>query len=478
MGNRIIWKLVVSFVLLIVASVAIMNFFVSIKLRGYFEDAITARLRANAYLVGMLIQNEMSSPKSSLTESVSRIAESIDSRITVIDLSGKVLADTWHRASMMENHAHRPEVLAAMKTGYGHSTRMSDTLGYNMKYVAIEVMQGTHESRASGVVRLALPLSEVDTSVKGIYRTVLAGGTVAVVFVIIIGYLVSRGVIGPLGEMTEVARSITAGDFSKRLSLGGGDELEVLAASLNRMSDELEQKIQRLKEADRMKTELVANVSHELKTPLTSIIGYLETLEHGALEDEENARRFLAIIRRHAEGLGNTVNDLLKLSELESVARGSLEPEVFDLRDLIDDTTSVFENTISDKGQTLLTEYRGADFRLLGDRLKIEQAVVNMIDNAVKYTPEGGEINVRARDLGENLEVRVSDTGIGIPVEHLGRVFERFYRVDRARSRRLGGTGLGLAIVKHTVALHGGKVKIDSEPGKGTVITITLPRSV
>jgi len=478
MGNRIIWKLVVSFVLLILASVAIMNFFVSIKLRGYFEDAITARLRANAYLVGMLIQEELSSSERSLRESVSRIAESIDSRITVIDLSGKVLADTWHTASEMENHGDRTEVLAAMETGYGQSTRLSETLGYNMKYVAIEVMQAADGGHVAGVVRLALPLSEVDASVKGIYRTVLVGGLAAVVFVIIIGYLVSQGVIGPLGEMTEVARSITAGDFSKRLSPRGGDELAVLATSLNRMSNELEQKIQRLKEADRMKTELVANVSHELKTPLTSILGYIETLEHGALEDGENARRFLSIIRRHSEGLSNTVNDLLKLSELEHVAKGSLEPEVFDLRDLIDDTTSVFENALSGKGQTLLTEYRGEGFRLLGDRLKIEQALVNMIDNAVKYTPEGGEISVRARDQGNSLEVRVSDRGIGIPVEHLSRVFERFYRVDKARSRSVGGTGLGLAIVKHTVSLHGGKVKIDSEPGKGTVITITLPKSV
>jgi len=474
-GNRIIWKLVVSFVLLILVSVVIMNFFVSLKLTGYFEEAVTVRLKAKAALIGRLLEHELSTTGASIEATVDDIARELQSRITVIDISGRVLADSWHEVDKMESHLQRPEIARAIIEGFGQSTRRSDTLGYDMKYVALR--SGNDKSAFNGVVRLALPLSEVDAGLKGIYMTVLSGGMVAVLFVIIIGFYVSKGIIGPLSEMTEVARSIAAGDFSKRLRLKGSDELVILAASLNRMSDELAQKMESLREADRMKTELVANVSHELKTPLTSILGYIETLEDGALEDKENARRFLGIIRRQAQGLSNTINDLLELSELESVEGDELRMMEFDIRELIDEIVAGFGNAAQARGQKLLVGQKGADMRVTGDRLKIEHALTNIIDNAVKYTPEGGEIKAHIRERKASLEISVSDTGIGIPVKHLGRVFERFYRVDKARSRSVGGTGLGLAIVKHTVALHGGSVKIDSEPGKGTVVTISLPRA-
>jgi two-component system phosphate regulon sensor histidine kinase PhoR len=475
MGNRIIWKLVASFVLLILVSVVIMSFFVSIKLTDHVEEAITGRLGANAALVGSLIQHEIDSLDKPIQEIVDEIALSVESRITVMDVSGGVLADSWSEAISMEDHSDRPEVRSALLGGVGQSTRMSETMGYRMKYVAVKV---GGSGGPEGLVRLALPLSEVDSSVKDIYMVVLMGGLVAVGFVIIMGFYVSRGIIGPLSEMTEVARSITAGDFSRRLKLKGTDELAILAASLNRMSDELAQKMESLEKASLIKTDLVANVSHEMKTPLTSILGYIETLEDGALEDSDNARRFLSIIRRQARGLSNTINDLLELSELERAEAGELEMEELDLRELLREVAAGFDNAAGAKRQALLIGYKGDDMRVMGDRLKIEHALINIIDNAVKYTPEGGEINVLIRDKGERKDISVSDTGIGIPVEHLGRVFERFYRVDKARSRRVGGTGLGLAIVKHTVALHGGSVKIDSEPGKGTVVTISLPKAI
>jgi len=473
MGNRIIWKLVTSFVLIILVSVVIMNFFVSIKLRGYFDESVTARLAANAHLVERLLAHELGEPGRTIQETVDEIAGDLESRITVIDESGSVLADSWHDASSMENHLERPEVRAALEGGTGQSTHRSDTLGYEMKYFALRINPG---KGITGVVRLALPLSDVDSGVKDIYRTVFTGGVIAVLFVIIIGFYVSKGIIGPLGEMTEVARSITAGDFSRRLKLRGSDELVILAASLNRMSDELAHKMESLEAAGKMKAELVANVSHELRTPLTSIMGYIETLEDGALEDPVNARRFLSIIQRQARGLSNTLNDLLELSELEDAESGDFAMKEFDLRELIEEVALGFGGSASARGQRLLKEYKGADMRVTGDRIKIEHALINVIDNAVKYTPDGGEIRVVVRDKKDRLDISVSDTGIGIPVRHLGRVFERFYRVDKARSKSVGGTGLGLAIVKHTVALHGGSVKIDSESGKGTVVNISLPR--
>ena len=475
MGNRVILKLVVSFVLLIMASVLILNFFVSIKLKDYFETSVSERLKPDATLVGSLLQHKLSAGETDIQQMTDEMSAALGARVTILSDTGKVIGDSTAAPEKLENHSDRPEIISAFTKGQGESTRFSDTLGYKMKYVAVRI--STDDGKAAWVVRLALPLSELDTKVKGIYRTVLTGGGVAVVFVIILGYLVSRGIIGPLTQMTGVARAITAGDFSHRLHIKGNDELAVLAASLNRMSDELQEQMLRLKEADRMKTELVANVSHELKTPLTSIMGYIETLQDGALEDDNTADRFLSIIHKNAQSLSNTVSDLLKLSELEYAIRGKAErKEEFDLRTLINETVSVFGYTINQKNQKILTSFEGDNFTMLGDRVKIEQALVNVIDNAVKYTPDDGKISLLVQADEQAIKVTVSDTGMGISQEHMGRVFERFYRVDKARSRKLGGTGLGLAIVKHAVLLHGGSVDIQSNEGQGTSIYLSFPR--
>ncbi len=481
MGNRIIWKLTVSFVLLILFSVIILNFFVSIKLQDYFESFIVERLDSNAVLVSGIISKSMrSGDRDAVQADVERLSMAVDARITALDINGHVMGDSRHNPINMEEHSRRPEVLDAMKEGRGLSTRQSATMGYDMKYVAhlIKDRQGK-----LGVVRMSLPMSIVESRLKIIYRVVLLGGLVAVVFAIITGALVSRGIIGPLMEMTEVSKSMAKGDFSQRIRPRGSYELVLLANALNTMSEELQQHIERLKQADKLKTELVANVSHELKTPLTSIMGFIETLEDGALEDGDNARRFLAIIKKHAELLSNTVDDLLALAELEAasseetprVGKGLICKE-FDITQLVEDIIAGFGYALKGKGQSLKSEFEGTDFIVSGDSHRLEQAIVNMVDNAVKYTGQDGEIKITVHGADQTLTVAVSDTGVGIPADQVERVFERFYRVDKARSRSVGGTGLGLAIVKHTVLLHGGDVNIDSEPLVGTTISFTIPR--
>jgi two-component system phosphate regulon sensor histidine kinase PhoR len=227
---------------------------------------------------------------------------------------------------------------------------------------------------------------------------------------------------------------------------------------------------------DDMRAEFVANVSHELKTPLTSIKGFIETLEGGAIDDRENAKKFLSIIRKHAEGLSNITDDLLKLSELES-GENRIEKSGFNLKDLINDVVNHYDHLIGEKNLKLTREFSGSDFNVMADRQKIEQVIINILDNSTKYTGEGGSINIYVYEKPDLFSIEVEDNGIGIPEEHLDRIFERFYRVDKARSRKLGGTGLGLSIVKHAVMLHGGNVNIQSREAKGTKVTITLPKS-
>jgi len=229
-----------------------------------------------------------------------------------------------------------------------------------------------------------------------------------------------------------------------------------------------------LRRLERVRTEFVANVSHELRTPLTAIQGYLETLLGGALEDSANARRFLEIAFRHTERLGRLLNDLTDLSNIE-LGKVSLRLAPVRFAEVLGSVLDIVRPK-ADAGRVgLIADVEPAELGVHADHDRLAQILINLIDNAVKYTPSGGWVTVRARPLaGARVDVRVRDTGVGIPRADLPRITERFYRVDKARSRELGGTGLGLAIVKHLVLAHGGDLDITSEEGEGTTVRFTL----
>ena len=232
-----------------------------------------------------------------------------------------------------------------------------------------------------------------------------------------------------------------------------------------------------LRRLERMRTEFIANVSHELRTPLTAIHGYLETLLGGALEEPEHARKFLEIVFRHTERLGRLLDDLTDLSNIE-LGRVSLRVAPVDLAEIAESVIDIIRPKARAGGVTLDARLPADLPAVQADHDRLAQILINVVDNAVKYTPEGGRVTVAAEaGPGGQVAVRVADTGIGIPASDLPRITERFYRVDKARSRELGGTGLGLAIVKHLVLAHGGELRIDSRPGEGTVVAFTLPIS-
>lgn len=226
-----------------------------------------------------------------------------------------------------------------------------------------------------------------------------------------------------------------------------------------------------------LRKEFVANVSHELRTPLTVIRGYLETLEEGALADPVKGPEFLGIVGRHAAQLTNLVENLLDLSRLES-PQGLIRRTAVDLGGLVARVAELHRASASRKQQTVETSVEGPLPAVPGDADYLERALANLVDNAVKYTPERGRIRVTARRAGEQVTVEVEDDGIGIPPGDLPRIWERFYRVDKSRSRSMGGTGLGLAIVKHVLQAHGGTVEVSSAPGKGSRFRISLPTAL
>ncbi|HEY3024966.1 MAG TPA: ATP-binding protein [Pyrinomonadaceae bacterium] len=251
--------------------------------------------------------------------------------------------------------------------------------------------------------------------------------------------------------------------------------------------------VTRIEQLEHVRQEFLSNVSHELRTPLTAILAFVETLETGAINDKENSLRFLSIIRRNASRMHDLIDDILELSAIEA-GNVQVKPEQVELRAIVNDVVSLLGTKAAARG-IVVTNAVDREALVYADARRLEQMLTNLVDNAIKFNRENGQVTIsfessaghdeanasgegteaRAREIRATDRILVEDTGEGIPAQHLGRLFERFYRVDRARSREMGGTGLGLAIVKHLARAHGGEVTVTSELGKGTTFTIELP---
>jgi len=233
--------------------------------------------------------------------------------------------------------------------------------------------------------------------------------------------------------------------------------------------------ITELKRLEKVRKDFVANVSHELRTPLTSIKGFVEALKDGAISDPEQSVRFLSVISQHTDRMNQIISDLLQLSLIESKGF-ELKSEPFSVKELVEEVVDSLKRSAEKKSQNLEISIISGVQKVVGDRYRIGQALTNLVDNAIKYTPEKGSIRIEFRDKGEKMEIVVIDNGTGIPPQDLSRIFERFYTVDKGRSRELGGTGLGLSIVKHIVEAHGGTVQVQSQMGKGSEFSFTLKK--
>ncbi len=288
-------------------------------------------------------------------------------------------------------------------------------------------------------------------------------------------------------EVTELVENVLKDKESrkKEISLFYPTEKHYLANGIPLNSLETEAivvlfDITEFKGLEKIKADFVANVSHELRTPLTAIKGYVETLEEGAYEKTDEKNHFLNIIKRHTDRLINIVSDLLLLSEIERKGFAWEEETKtdfaeFNFNEIVHSSLEALRSKIAEKSLRVSLDIKEGLTLYRGDGFLLEQMCINLIDNAVKYTPESGTIGVGISRPDSHFIIEVSDTGIGIPKEHLPRIFERFYRVDKTRSRKIGGTGLGLSIVKHIVIIHGGKIEVESEVGKGSRFIITLP---
>ncbi|HJV44972.1 MAG TPA: ATP-binding protein [Bacillota bacterium] len=581
------FRLNVVIISILVVTLLGMGIYVAGLIQKVYTETLSNRLTKEAALVSTFIQTEQNvTHLPELQSMIQQFAQAEDSRITIIEKSGKVLADSEADPSKMENHSDRPEVIEAMHNQEGHAVRFSHTLNQEMVYVA-HVFTDPN-GNIKGVVRVALSTSQIEKFIHKLWLSLVMGLFATLLINAIVGLFVSRHITKPIAEITSVARKITEKNYGSRVKGKMVGEIGQLSSAINFMAASLESQmfeieenqeklsrvlnnmvsgviligesrrillansaiedllgysekeligklhieaglnyglsqlidrcfqtggqireevhmyypkeriidcnlapyttergevkgvvtvlhdISAIRRLEKMRSEFVANVSHELRTPITSIKGFAETLLDGAAEDKEVLHNFLEIIFNESERLNRLVNDILDLSRIEQ-KKVPLHLELINLYDLVKEISYNLIEKINRKNIEMELPEE-LPIVLEADRDRLHQVIVNLVDNAISYTPDGGKVSINIIETGEKIQLEVKDTGLGIPLKDRERIFERFYRVDKGRSRESGGTGLGLAIVKHLVESHHGKIEVESAEGKGSTFRVSLPK--
>lgn len=581
MFHSIQWRITIPFVLIVLVSMGVLGFYLVDFLRDTQINNLRSQLESEARLVAQAsLPGFLTSDKNELDTLAKTTGGQIKSRVTIISRDGTVLGDSDHDPKTMENHATRPEVVEALASDIGASTRYSTTLKQQMLYVAVPI---TVDFEVVGVARVALPLAEVENSINILIGSIAFSMAIATLLVILAAAIIARRAAQPIKQLTQAARRIAAGELEQKIPVLTSDESGQLAKAFNEMSASLKnlvaeisdersklanilsniadgvimtdeegrlllanqaaelmfdfeekkaigkhlietvrdyeidrtlksclemakehtaqldfgpgkrflrviavplvserltgsillfQDLTELKSLQTMRRELVGNISHELRTPLAGIKAIVETLQDGAISNKKATKDFLAKIDNEVDRMMQMVAELTELSRIES-SRGNLKPEMVNLNSLVEDILARFKPQAKRKSVALSAHLFNALPLVRADQDRIYQVITNLVHNAIKFTPKNGKVNI-STDLSENsVLVKVSDTGIGISKEDLPRIFERFYKADKARAGE--GAGLGLAIAKHVVQEHGGNIWAESNEGKGSTFFFTLP---
>ncbi len=383
-----------------------------------------------------------------------------NNRITWIAADGTVKFDSSVSEQTMENHGDRPEVEEAERTGYGEDTRYSKTLAEKTMYSAVRLEDGS-----------VLRVSQVQFSILTLFLSMIQPILIILIMAVILSALlaaqIARRIVDPLNQINldDPEASDTYEEVRPLVNRIAEQNLE-LNSRISRLQTDVDEKT---REAE-FRKEFTANVSHELKTPLTSISGFAEIIKNGIVKSED-IPRFAGRIYDEAQRLITLVEDIIKLSQLDE-KRISAKKERLDLYLLCQDVLFTLEPAAENRQVSLQLTGKHLYVEAVGQI--VEEILYNLCDNGIKYNREGGSVTVTVFEDEGRPAVKVADTGIGMPQEDLDRVFERFYRVNKSHSKEIGGTGLGLSIVKHGAAYHSARVKLESELGKGTNITITF----
>ena len=372
-----------------------------------------------------------------------------DLRITLIDADGTVLMDTNADIGGMSNHGERPEIKQAFLSGEGKDMRKSETLEKSTFYYAMKMKDGD-------VLRVAKETGSIYSMFFDAMPSLLAIAVFLFGFCALLAYFLTKSFIAPIEKVAK--------NLDGQVDVGSYKELSPFLETIQEQHKNI------IKSA-KMRQDFTANVTHELKTPLTSISGYAELIGSGMTEEKET-RRFAKEIHRNANRLIRLINDILQLSELDTLGT-EIEKETLNLYGMA--STCVEMLKINSEPNKVKLSIKGQAALIEGNRSMIEELLYNLCSNAIRYNKPNGQVEVSVTKNETGVLLQVSDTGIGIPEKHQERIFERFYRVDKSRSKERGGTGLGLAIVKHIVAEHEADLSLQSEEGVGTTISVLFP---
>lgn len=409
---------------------------------SYSDNQLKEQLR----VVESVVENQLAQD-----DDTAFISNHIDKnvRITFVAKDGTVIADSQESANKLGNHLNRQEIQQAIKNGEATVTRHSDTQGKKIYYFAKQLDNGN-----------VLRVSAEAKSIGKFFSDYIIYIFLCIIVVIVAAVFVSMGITKSIVKpITQLGQSLDNIDKFK-----SDEELKPLVNAL------LQQK-KKQKMLDKQKKQFTANVSHELKTPLTSIAGYAELIETGMAKPED-IKPFAGVIRKQALRLVNLSEDIIQLSQLEESDDEDMSFESVNLYEIAQRCVEALNINAINKGVTL--NLTGEECYIRGKAQLVEELVYNLCDNAIRYNKENGNVTVTVTPLEKGASVSVKDTGIGIPKKYQERIFERFFRVDKSRSKATGGTGLGLAIVKHITQLHDAKLEISSEEGKGTEIIVTF----
>ncbi len=377
--------------------------------------------------------------------------DSSELRITLIANDGTVLYDNEVDISALDNHKDRPEVIQAKTEGFGKQIRTSDTLGKSIFYSAILLDNGM-------VLRGSKEASNIIYLFQSVVPTILFIILVMIIIVIIASCTITNNLIKPIEKI--------ANDIEKHSIFTDVSEYKEIEPFINTIKKQYDD----ILKSSVIRQEFTANVSHELKTPLTAISGYAELIENNIVKGEE-VHHFSKEIRNNANRLLILINDIIRLSELDNIDEKA-KLERIDLYEVV--KSNLEDIKVNAKKNNITVSCSGMSVKILGNKFMISEVITNLCDNAIRYNVKDGMVNIEVFKEENNAILKITDTGIGIPKEHIDRIFERFYRVDKSRSKETGGTGLGLSIVKHILELHKATIEVQSQEGKGTYMKVTF----
>ena len=474
-------KIITAYLVLAISIVVGVSLILGWEVDSQIKAQLVGDLNRQASWMFYSLQSDTGSTMDHIDHRIRRIAALENFRITLIAEDGSLIDDSdvpFEEIPKVENHLTRPEVQEALTGEYGWNIRHSATVGKDFLYVArkIPVPPSRGVLKSIGFVRLCMPLEEVHDRINSMRALVAFVGILVLVIVVSASYVVSRRISDPMANIARAVERIRAGDLETRIELSSGTEIANVATAINELVDKLKTDIVQLRKLQKARSEFLGNVSHELRTPIFAIQGFIETLLNGAVDDRSVNRTFLQKARSNANRLNTLLEDLINISQIES-GDMKMSFRYFTVNDFVEGVVQDFRQAAGQSGVTVIASCKTTnDVEVLGDRDRLRQVLSNLIDNGMKYNVAGGKVTVTTEAQDGTVLFSVTDTGVGIAPEHTSRIFERFYRVDKDRSREVGGTGLGLAIVKHIVEAHGSAIDVESQPGKGSTFRFTLKK--